>query len=130
PLQVTIAGPPAGDRLPAGVEAAAYFVIAEALTNVVKHARAGAVTVTVTLADGRLLGEVADDGVGGAAPAPGSGLQGLADRVDALDGRLWVLSPPGGGTRVRFALPAAAASIFGIAHLSASTDDAAGDGSA
>ncbi len=105
PLPVTTAGPPAGVRLPASVEAAAYFVVGEALTNVVKHACASSVTVRVLVVDDRLLGEVADDGVGGAVPGPGSGLQGLADRVDALDGRLWVLSPRGGGTRVRFALP-------------------------
>jgi signal transduction histidine kinase len=107
PLPVTIEGPTGAGRPPTSTEAAAYFVIMEALTNVVKHAGATAVTVGVALADGRLQVEVRDDGAGGAAAGRGgSGLQGMADRVDALDGVLEVLSPPRGGTRVRFWLPA------------------------
>jgi signal transduction histidine kinase len=92
-------------RLPAAVESTAYFVVSEALANVAKHARASTATIAAHQADGRLRVEVADDGVGGADPAKGSGLRGLADRVAALDGRLEVISPPGGGTRVVAELP-------------------------
>jgi signal transduction histidine kinase len=94
-------------RLPAAVETTAYFVVSEALANVAKHAHASAATITTRQANGRLLVEIADDGVGGTDPARGSGLRGLADRVAALDGRLEVISPPGGGTRVVAELPCA-----------------------
>jgi signal transduction histidine kinase len=93
------------DRLPAPIEAAAYFVVAEALTNVAKYARASAATVKVTVAGGELAVEVADDGVGGAVPDAGSGLRGLSDRVGALDGTLSVVSPRGEGTRLRAVIP-------------------------
>jgi signal transduction histidine kinase len=93
------------DRLPEPVEAAAYFVIAEALTNVAKYAQASQATVRVTRRNGEAVVEVADDGVGGADPQRGSGLRGLADRVAALDGRLEVHSPPGAGTRLRAEIP-------------------------
>jgi signal transduction histidine kinase len=102
PVDVTCSMP---DRLPAGVETAVYFVVAEALTNVAKYAQAEHATVRVTGRDGTALVEVADDGRGGADVAAGSGLRGLADRVAALDGRLEVASPPGGGTRVRAEIP-------------------------
>jgi signal transduction histidine kinase len=92
------------DRFPAPVEATAYFVIAEALTNVVKHARARSAAVRVQERDGALEVEVQDDGIGGASQA-GSGLGGLADRVVALGGRLQVDSPDGGGPRVTGMLP-------------------------
>jgi signal transduction histidine kinase len=95
-------------RLPAGVEATAYFVISEALTNVVKHAGAHRAMVKAGVEGGALRVEILDDGVGGvAAPAGdgGSGLGALEDRVSALDGRLAVDSPPGGGTRVCALLP-------------------------
>jgi signal transduction histidine kinase len=92
-------------ELPAPVELAAYFVASEALTNVAKYAQARVAHVLVTHAAGRLVVEVADDGIGGADVAGGSGLRGLADRVDALDGRLLVVSPPGEGTSVRAELP-------------------------
>jgi signal transduction histidine kinase len=92
-------------RLPRGVEATAYFVISEALTNVVKHARAAAATVTARIEGGELRVEVCDDGVGGARSGKATGLGGLEDRVSALDGRLAVESPPGGGTRVCAQLP-------------------------
>ncbi len=92
-------------RLPPAVEVAAYFVISESLANVAKYARATSVTVTVTRRDGRLRVEVADDGVGGACGHAGSGLEGLGDRVAALDGTLEVDSPPGGGTRVTAEVP-------------------------
>jgi PAS domain S-box-containing protein len=86
-------------RLPAAVEATAYFVVAEALTNVAKHARAGYAEVTAWIEDGTLAVQVRDDGVGGAR-RDGSGLLGLADRLAVLDGRLRVESPAGGGTLV------------------------------
>ena len=79
--------------------------MSEALTNAAKHSRAGEVRVAATWQDGRLIIEVADDGVGGAGTAKGSGLRGLADRVEALDGRLSVLSPPGQGTTLRAEFP-------------------------
>jgi PAS domain S-box-containing protein len=93
------------ERLPGPVEAAAYYVVAEALTNVAKYADATAVRVRAERNDGRVLVEVADNGVGGADPALGSGLRGLADRVEALDGRLDVESAEGAGTRVRAVIP-------------------------
>jgi signal transduction histidine kinase len=92
-------------RLPGPVESTAYFVVAEALTNAAKHARAGEITVRIARRDDLLVIEVADDGAGGADPARGSGLRGLADRVAAIDGRLTVTSPPGGPTVVRAELP-------------------------
>jgi signal transduction histidine kinase len=91
-------------RLPAAVEATAYFVVAEALTNVAKHARARRATVTAGVADGSLRVGVRDDGVGGARP-DGSGLLGLADRVAALGGQLQVEGPADGGTFVVAAIP-------------------------
>ena len=94
PLPVELQTPT--ERLAPPVEAAAYYVVAEALTNVVKYAQASAVNVTVEQHDGHVVVEVADDGVGGAEPAAGSGLSGLADRVAALDGTLRVESPAGG----------------------------------
>ena len=93
------------ERLPAGVEATAYFVVSEALTNVVKHARANAAAVTARVDRGVLRIEIRDDGVGGAHAADSTGLHGLEDRVSALDGRLVVESPPGQGTRVSAVLP-------------------------
>jgi signal transduction histidine kinase len=93
-------------RLPAAVEATAYFVVCEALTNVAKHARAGHVEVTARIEDGTLVVQVRDDGVGGARPE-GSGLVGLADRLAALDGLLRVETPPGGGTLITAAIPLA-----------------------
>jgi signal transduction histidine kinase len=94
-----------GERLPEPIEAAAYFVVAEALTNVAKYAGATRATVRVSHAEGAALVEVADDGLGGADPERGTGLRGLADRVQALDGRLSISSPPGAGTRLRAEIP-------------------------
>jgi signal transduction histidine kinase len=105
PLPVTISAP-LDRRLPPAVEAAAYFVVMEALTNVAKYACATAAEVTVQQINGHLVIDVADDGVGGANPAAGTGLAGLADRVAALGGRLEVQSPPGAGTLVRAEMPA------------------------
>ncbi|MEW2300168.1 sensor histidine kinase [Streptomyces sp. NPDC006655] len=92
-------------RLPRSVEAAAYFVVREALANVDRHSGAGRAEVTGGHRDGRLLLEVRDDGRGGADASAGSGLTGLADRVSVLDGRLFLSSPPGGPTLLRVELP-------------------------
>ena len=93
------------ERLDPAVEAAAYYVISEALANVVKYAAARSVAVSVEMQDGTVAVTVADDGVGGADPQAGSGLRGLADRVAALDGTLSIESPSGGGTRVSAEIP-------------------------
>ena len=103
PLPVKIDGPD-GD-LPPSVEAAAYYVVSEALANVTKYAQASSVEVTVDRRNGYALIEVADDGVGGADPGRGSGLRGLADRVASLSGKLDIDSPRGGGTRIRAEIP-------------------------
>ena len=94
-----------GPRLSRPVEFAAYFVASEALANVAKYAEASAVVVRLSRTATAAIVEIAGDGVGGADPAGGSGLRGLADRVEALGGRLSVSSPPGGGTVVSAALP-------------------------
>jgi signal transduction histidine kinase len=94
-------------RLPAPVEATAYFVVSEALANAAKHAHATTVTVDARAEGHRLVVEVVDDGVGGAETAGGSGLGGLADRVAALDGSLRVESPAGMGTRIVAEIPLA-----------------------
>ena len=94
-------------RLPEAVEAAAYFVVVEALTNVAKHANATEARVLGRCVDGWLIVEVVDDGDGGAIAGGGTGLAGLRDRVAALDGRLTVESPAGGPTTVRAEIPVA-----------------------
>src|SRR4051812_46470880 len=104
PLPIEIGAVPE-DRLPERIEAAAYFVVAEAITNVARYASASHARVELRCDDGALLVQVADDGVGGADPSSGSGLRGLSDRVAALDGRLDVESPPGQGTVVSARLP-------------------------
>ncbi len=91
--------------LPPAVESAAYFVVSEALTNVVKHAHASQAQVTVDRRDGGVLVEVSDDGTGGATLEAGTGLRGLSDRVAALGGRLRLISPVRGGTLLRAELP-------------------------
>jgi signal transduction histidine kinase len=93
------------DRLPAPVEAIGYFVVAEALTNVAKHSGADTARVSASRQAGKLVLEVADDGVGGADPARGTGLTGLADRAAVVGGRMLLSSPPGGPTVVRVELP-------------------------
>jgi PAS domain S-box-containing protein len=103
PLPVDVRAP--DERLPPPVEAAAYYVVSEALTNVAKYAQASNVDVRVERLNGHAVVEVADDGVGGADPLGGSGLRGLADRVEALDGRLQVKSAPGRGTVIRAEIP-------------------------
>jgi PAS domain S-box-containing protein len=95
------------ERVSPTAEAAIYFTVAEALTNVAKYAEATRARVAVELEDGALVCEVADDGVGGATPAGGSGLRGLADRLDALGGTLDVEGPRGRGTVVRARAPLA-----------------------
>jgi signal transduction histidine kinase len=94
-------------RLPEAIEVASYYVVAESLTNIGKYAEASAATVDVSRSNGRLLVEITDDGIGGADTERGSGLRGLADRVEALGGRLRVWSPIGGGTRVQAEIPCA-----------------------
>ena len=93
------------ERLPPLVEATAYFLVAEALTNVARYAEASRTEVSATRRDGELVIEVRDDGRGGADPAGGSGLRGLADRVSALGGELEVVSPAGDGTVIRSRIP-------------------------
>ena len=92
-------------RLPTTVEVASYYVVSEALTNVAKYADASRVTVRACSEDGALVVEIADDGRGGADPSAGTGLRGLADRVEALRGSLEVRSAPGSGTVVCARLP-------------------------
>ena len=104
PVPVELAGMPRG-AAPAAVEAAAYFVIAEALTNVAKYAQATQARISVERANGHAVVEILDDGVGGADPDRGSGLRGLADRVAALDGSLSLRSPHGAGTVLRAEIP-------------------------
>jgi signal transduction histidine kinase len=94
-------------RLSEAIEVASYYVVAESLTNVSKYARATEATVDVSRTKGFLLVEITDNGVGGADTERGSGLRGLADRVEALGGRLRVWSPIGGGTRVQAEIPCA-----------------------
>jgi signal transduction histidine kinase len=104
PLPVELEDVPP-ERLPPPVEAAAYYVVAESLTNVAKYAEARSAHVSVFRRDGVAIVEVEDDGVGGADASRGSGLRGLADRVEALEGRLVVTSETGRGTRVRAEIP-------------------------
>jgi signal transduction histidine kinase len=92
-------------RLSEPLEVAAYYVVSESLTNAAKHAQAKRVTVDVAVTDGTLIAEIVDDGIGGADSERGTGLRGLADRVEALNGRLRVWSAAGSGTRVRAEIP-------------------------
>ena len=92
-------------RPPAAAETAAYYVVAEALTNVAKHAGAREATVEIARDGDDLVVEVTDDGRGGALRAPGSGLEGIGQRVDALGGRLELQSPSGGPTKLKAVIP-------------------------
>jgi PAS domain S-box-containing protein len=105
PIAVTVITVDDAQRWPPLVESAAYFVVSEALTNVLKYARATSATIRVARREEALIVEVSDDGCGGAKPSEGSGLGGLRDRVEALDGTFEVDSPPGAGTRIRAELP-------------------------
>jgi signal transduction histidine kinase len=93
------------ERPPPAVESAAYFVVNEALANIARHARATRAHVSIARAGNRLVVEVRDDGIGGADPSLGSGLQGLRDRVAGLGGTMFVISPPGGPTTISVELP-------------------------
>jgi signal transduction histidine kinase len=104
PVPVEIVEVP-DERLREAVEAAAYYLIAEALTNVARYASASSVCVRIAARDDHLLVEITDDGVGGADASSGSGLRGLADRVEALGGTLEVVSPVGAGTTLRAEIP-------------------------
>ena len=99
-------------RLPNAVEAAAYYIVAEALTNAAKYACASRVHVSVGRTNGTAMVDVADDGQGGADPSKGSGLRGLADRIEAFGGTLEVESPPGIGTTLRARMPLSGPSAF------------------
>lgn len=94
-------------RLPERFEVAAFYLVSESLANIGKHAHAASATIDLRLVDGQLVVEIVDDGVGGADTEQGSGLRGLADRVESLEGRLRVWSPVGGGTRLRAEIPCA-----------------------
>ena len=102
------------DRLPEPVETAAYYAVSEALANVVKHSHASRASVRVERPDGLVTVEISDDGVGGADADRGSGLRGLRDRVDTLDGILWLESPPGRGTLIRVELPVRSESLTAV----------------
>jgi signal transduction histidine kinase len=87
------------------LEVAAYYVVSESLANIAKHARATSASVEVTRSNGQVHVEIVDNGIGGADTETGSGLRGLADRVESLGGRLRVWTPRGGGTRVKAEIP-------------------------
>jgi signal transduction histidine kinase len=107
PIPVALDLDRARGALPGAVESTGYFLVAEALANAVKHSHASAVELRMTRQGGGLRIELRDDGVGGAHANGGAGLRGMADRVEALDGRLTVNSPPGGGTGIVAELPCA-----------------------
>jgi signal transduction histidine kinase len=104
PVPVEVTGVPE-TPLPRPVEAAVYFVTAEALTNVAKYAKAEGAAVNLSVVDGSVRLQITDDGIGGADTSGGTGLSGLCDRVEALDGTIDIDSPPGGGTAVRVQIP-------------------------
>ena len=104
PVPVDVSGVPE-QPLPKPVEAAVYFVTAEALTNIAKYANADGASVNLAVDDDHVLLQITDDGIGGADTAGGTGLSGLCDRVEALDGTIDIESPPGGGTAVRVQIP-------------------------
>jgi signal transduction histidine kinase len=106
PLPVALFVEPGG-RAPEPVEMAAYYLVSEALTNILKHSDATRASVSLTRRGTRLFVAVADDGAGGADRATGSGLRGLTDRIEALGGRLEISSPPGAGTTLRAEIPLA-----------------------
>jgi signal transduction histidine kinase len=93
------------ERVARAVETAIYFTVVEALANVAKHAQATHATVTIEIDDGALIAQIADDGIGGASATAGSGLRGLADRLDALGGTLSIESPRGGPTIISARAP-------------------------
>jgi signal transduction histidine kinase len=104
PVPVEVSGVPE-EKLPRPVEAAIYFVTAEALTNIAKYAHAECASVELVVDDDSVRLQISDDGVGGADTAGGTGLSGLCDRVEALDGSIAIESPRGGGTAVTVQIP-------------------------
>jgi signal transduction histidine kinase len=106
-IPVTVEGATT-ERFSPAVEGTAYFVVSEALTNIVKYANANRAIVRIGREEARLTIEVSDDGIGGADPANGSGLRGLVDRLAVIDGGLEIVSPRGGGTRLLAFIPTAA----------------------
>jgi signal transduction histidine kinase len=104
PVHVSVTEVPI-ERLSETLEVAAYYIVAEGLTNIAKYAQAGEASVSVTHRQDMIVVEVADDGVGGADTSRGTGLRGLADRVEALGGRFFVESSPGLGTQLRAEIP-------------------------
>jgi signal transduction histidine kinase len=108
PVEMTVELP--AERLPAPVDSAAYFAVAEALTNMIKHSGAGSAWVRLRLADGLLIMVVGDDGRGGADPEQGSGLRGIEHRLEAFDGTVQISSPSGGPTVVTMEVPCARSS--------------------
>jgi signal transduction histidine kinase len=104
PIPVRLEAPLSG-RLPEAVEAAVYYLVAEALTNAAKHARAESAVVRLTVSGGRARIEISDDGVGGATVRAGGGLRGLVERLEALGARLEIDSPPGEGTTLTGVIP-------------------------
>jgi signal transduction histidine kinase len=107
PVPARLTLPDEQARLPPALERTAYLVVAEALTNAVKHAKADEIVVTLARADGTLRIEVVDDGIGGATAHGGAGLRNVADRIDSFGGRLLVDSIPGQGTRLLAEVPCA-----------------------
>jgi signal transduction histidine kinase len=105
PVPVELSAP--DERYDRTLEAAAYFIGCEGLTNAIRHAQANRIELSAVRLNGTLVIRVADDGVGGADPGRGSGLRGLADRVEALEGRLGIDSRPGEGTTIRAEIPCA-----------------------
>jgi hypothetical protein len=97
------------ERFPCALEATAYFIVAEALTNILRHAQATSAWITAAVDDGRLRLEVRDDGIGGALMNGSNGMLAIRDRAAAANGTLWLESPPGQGTRVTASLPIGAA---------------------
>jgi signal transduction histidine kinase len=110
-------GPLPAERLPPAVETTAYFVVVEALTNASKHGRCDRADIVVRVAEGWVIVQIRDDGVGGADPSGGSGLRGLTDRVRALGGELEVESASGMGTAVTARIPLSAYDADPIAAL-------------
>ena len=102
------------ERLDAKIEIGVYYVVAEALTNAIRHANATVISVSGGVTDARLTLAIEDDGVGGADPGTGTGLTGLADRVAALGGTMHIASRPGSGTRLSISIPLRST---GIPHL-------------
>jgi signal transduction histidine kinase len=103
PIDIEVSAP--SERLPENIEATAYYIVSEALTNVVKHAQATMAKVDMTLVGKTLKFEITDDGRGGADPSGGSGILGLRDRAETVGGTLFVIHPPGKGTVVTAQLP-------------------------